>query len=122
MPADKSRSFARVSEMHSQGNRRSRDDWELYRQHRERLTTTIDQVAAELDVGAGSRLCLLGAGNCNDVDLVTLAARFQSIHLVDIDGAALDRARARQPAEVRGRLVLHPGVDLTGLLGALDRW
>ena len=122
-PPRTSASFARVAEMHGQGNRRSKDDWELYRQHRERLTRTIDGVGTA--VGAGppdGRLCLLGAGNCNDVQLDVLAQRFGTIHLVDIDGAALERARARQAPEVRSRLVLHPGVDLTGLLGQLDAW
>lgn len=123
-PAKTSRSFARVAEMHGQGNRRSKDDWELYRQHRERLTATIADVGAALGVGPApaGRLCLLGAGNCNDVELDLLAQRFGTIHLVDIDGAALDRARARQTPDVRARLVLHPGVDLTGLLGQLDAW
>ena len=123
-PQKPSASFARVAEMHGQGNRRSKDDWELYRRHRERLTGTIDGVGQVVAGGAatGGRLCLLGAGNCNDVQLDVLAQRFQTIHLVDIDGAALDRARARQQPEVRARLVLHPGVDLTGLLGQLDAW
>jgi hypothetical protein len=123
-PPKPSASFARVAEMHGQGNRRSKDDWELYRRHRERLTRTIDGVGQVVAGGAepGGRLCLLGAGNCNDVQLDVLAQRFQTIHLVDIDGAALDRARARQQPEVRPRLVLHPGVDLTGLLGQLDAW
>ena len=123
-PPKSSASFARVAEMHGQGNRRSKDDWELYRRHRERLTRTIDGVGQAVGPGAppGGRLCLLGAGNCNDVQLDALAQRFGTIHLVDIDGAALDRARARQQPEVRARLVLHPGVDLTGLLGQLDAW
>jgi hypothetical protein len=122
-PQKPSASFARVAEMHGQGNRRSKDDWELYRRHREQLTRTIDGVGQGV-AGAepAGRLCLLGAGNCNDVQLDLLAQRFQTIHLVDIDGAALDRARARQAPEVRARLVLHPGVDLTGLLGQLDVW
>ena len=118
-----SRSFARVAEMHATGNRRSKDDWELYRGHRERFTATLvalaPQVAAE---GARPRLCLLGAGNCNDVELPTLAEHFEVIHLVDIDAGALSRARDRQPAAIRPQLVLHGGVDLTGLLGPLDRW
>ena len=42
-----------------------------------------------------------GAGNCADIDLEQLGAAFQSIHLVDIDGDALERARARQPQPVR---------------------
>jgi hypothetical protein len=116
-------SFARVAEMHGQGNRHSKDSWELYRRHRERLTATIDGVGEAVGAQpASGRLCLLGAGNCNDVDLGRLAGRFAAIHLVDIDGAALDRARARQTPEVRARLMLHAGVDLTGLLGQLDGW
>ena len=123
-------SLTRVSRMHAHGNQRSREDWELYRVHRERLTGTIDAAAAQLGVaadaggGAGttSTLVLLGAGNCNDVDLAVLARRFGEIHLVDIDAAAVERARQRQPAEVRERIVPHGGVDLTGLLDRLDRW
>jgi hypothetical protein len=107
--------------MHTRGNQRSRDDWELYRGHRERLTAVIDSLAAARSATAGT-LVLLGAGNCNDVDLPTLAGRFAEIHLVDIDGAAIDRARQRQPAELRGRIVTHGNVDLTGLLPRVDRW
>ena len=63
-------------------------------------------------------LALLGAGNCNDVDLPALAGRCAAVHLVDLDGEALQRARDRQPDEVAARLALHPGVDLSG---GLDR-
>ena len=36
--------------------------------------------------GDGSRrLCVLGAGNCNDLDLVRLARSFAQVHLVDLD-------------------------------------
>jgi hypothetical protein len=113
-----SSSLNTVTELHARGNRKSRDDWELYRSHRLRMTAAIESLLpAEPGV-----LYLLGAGNCNDVDLVALGARAAEIHLVDIDAAALARARDRQPAELRGRLVLHAPVDLTGLLGRLDRW
>ena len=119
-----SRSFARVAEMHATGNRRSKDDWELYRGHRERFTATLVSLAAEAAPPGGGlpTLCLLGAGNCNDVDLPALAQHYAVIHLVDIDAGALARARDRQPPGVRPQLVLHGGVDLTGLLGPLDRW
>jgi hypothetical protein len=111
------RSFSKVADQHAQGNRRSKDDWGLYAEHRRRLTATILEVTA-----ADARtLCLLGAGNCNDVNLDELAARFTAIHLVDIDAAALDRARARQAPEVRARLHPHGGVDLTGMLAHIDR-
>jgi hypothetical protein len=122
--ADSSSGLARVARMHAHGNQRSRDEWELYRGHRERLTATIDGVAGRVGAtaGAGARLVLLGAGNCNDVELPVLAGRFGEIHLVDIDAAAIERARQRQPAEVAARIVVHGGVDLTGLLHRLDRW
>jgi hypothetical protein len=119
MPAPSS-AFSRVSQMHTRGNQRSRDDWELYRGHRERLTALLDGLGARL-AGTGS-LVLLGAGNCNDVDLPALATRFSEIHLVDIDAGAIERARQRQPPEVRERIATHGNVDLTGLLPRMDRW
>jgi hypothetical protein len=121
--APPSSSSARVRQMHAQGNQRSRDDWDLYGGHRARLTGTLCALGDRLGLAADdSRLVLLGAGNCNDVELPVLAGRFGTIHLVDIDGAAIERARQRQPAELRGRIQLHGGVDLTGLLDRLDRW
>jgi hypothetical protein len=67
-------------------------------------------------------LCLLGAGNCNDVDLSRLASTFGEIHLVDVDATALARAVARQTEAVRPRLRRH-AVDLSGLPARrLGRW
>jgi hypothetical protein len=68
---------------------------------------------------AGERCALLGAGNCNDVDLPALTARYREVHLVDIDREAVAGARARQPPEVSARLVLTAPVDLTGVLDRL---
>lgn len=65
---------------------------------------------------------MLGAGNAYDLDLDQLAAVYREIHLVDIDEAALIRAYERQNAATRGRLVLHPPLDLSGLLERLAAW
>lgn len=76
-------------------------------------------------VGAGNtaeRLLVLGVGNASDLDLPQLTERFREVHLVDLDGAALERAKTRQPDSVQARLVLHPDVDLSGLLEHLDDW
>ena len=45
------------------------------------------------------RLCVLGAGNCNDLDLRRLSERFDEIHLIDLDPAALGEAVRRQGVE-----------------------
>jgi hypothetical protein len=96
--------------------RRSIDVWDLYAPHRERIMTLIPAEPA------GGTLCVLGAGKCDDLDLPRLAERFAAIHLVDIDGEAMERARDRQPARVRDAIVLHGDIDVSGLLGRLDEW
>lgn len=89
--------------------------------HRARLTAEILQRAPS---GGRGRLCLLGAGNGNDVDLQALTAAFAEVHLVDIDAAAVARARERVPEGPagQGRLVAHAPVDLSGILDRLEAW
>ena len=65
---------------------------------------------------------MLGAGNCADVDLARLALAFEQIDLVDLDAEALRRSHERAPAEARGKLTLHAGVDLSGFIEHLDAW
>ncbi|RYZ07783.1 MAG: hypothetical protein EOO73_10650 [Myxococcales bacterium] len=97
-------------------NRRSKDVWELFASHRERLMSLIPPGTE------GGTLCVLGAGKCDDLDLARLARQFARVHLVDLDGEAMERARDRQPAAVREVIELHPGLDLSGLLERLDAW
>jgi hypothetical protein len=99
--------------LHRQNNRESAELWQRFAPHRERVTA----LALAGDPAGGS-LAVLGAGNANDLDLEALAARFDEIHLVDLDAEALERARRRQAPGVAARLVLHAGVDLSG---AFDR-
>lgn len=98
-------------------NLRSRHAWEQYRAHRERVTELLVPPATP---ARPARLCVLGAGNCNDIDLGRLADCYQQMHLVDLDEEALEFAVERQPPDVRRRLVTHGGVDVTGALTALD--
>ena len=61
-------------------------------------------------------LCVLGAGNGNDLDLARLATLFDRIHLVDIDADALRAGTSRHPvaaADVRE----HGHLDLSVLTG-----
>ena len=100
----------------AQINARHPDSSAAFGPHRERLMQLVERA------GAGDSLLVLGAGNASDLDLSFLTERFAEVHLADLDGAALERARARQPASVSARLVLHPDVDLSGLLEHLDDW
>jgi hypothetical protein len=115
MAGSKEGLFARAQRAEQRGNRDVRDLWDRYQGHRARVTAEILALAPD-----GGRLCLLGAGNANDLDLDALAGRFGEIHLVDIDPGALARAINRQTPAVRARLQAHAPVDLSGLYQQLD--
>ena len=104
-----------VIDLQRRCNLASANRWGPFSAHRRRVT------ALALAAGGGT-LAVLGAGNSNDLDLARLAEAFREIHLVDLDGDALGRARARQRPDVAERLVLHGGVDLSGALGALPAY
>jgi hypothetical protein len=95
-------------------NARHPDSAHNFAPHRQRL---MDLLANE-----NGTLLVLGVGNASDLDLPFLCERFSEVHLADLDGDALERARARQPTTVQQRLALHPNVDLSGLLEHLDAW
>jgi hypothetical protein len=107
----------RVRQSVREMNRNAPDSWEVYAGHRQR---TMDRVTSVQ--GARTSICVFGAGNCGDVDLERLSGTFQRVHLVDLDGEALERARDRQSSSVRERIINHPDVDLSGLLERLDTW
>lgn len=71
--------------------------------------------------GVGAQALVLGAGNCNDLDLPALLEHFAVVHLVDLDEEALKWARARVAPVDRRRVLLRP-LDLTGCLSQLSLW
>jgi hypothetical protein len=109
-------------------NRNRDEEWRLAENHRRQVTQRIVTLA-----GGERRLCLLGAGNANDLDLRALTAAFHEVHLVDIDGEALERGVARQVSQDSGlpdsgsdpqradgtKIRLHAGVDVTGIWDAM---
>ena len=97
-------------------NRQIEGSWESYRGHRDRLMDLVEATPRGGDIG------IFGAGNGSDVDLVRLLRSFDEVHLVDLDGEALERARGQVEARERERVVAHPGIDLSGFLGRLDVW
>lgn len=90
-----------------------------FQHHREALTAQLSDAAPE---GAQGSLCVLGAGNCYDLDLTALATRYSSLHLVDIDAAALARAAQSVDPATRAKFTLHAPVDLSGMYDRLERW
>ena len=97
-------------------NAAGRSRWSAYASHRQELAARLLRSAS----ASPGPLCVLGAGNCDDIDLASLSRRFPEVHLVDIDSEALERAALRQSAD-RSGLRLHGGVDLTGCWNKLNR-
>jgi len=86
-------------------NRQTSANWGLYASHRKILTHLLGVG------GTGMRLCVLGAGNCNDLDLEALSAWYSEITLVDLDLEAVTQAVERQPATVRRLLRVRAPVE-----------
>jgi hypothetical protein len=95
-------------------NLQTRGAWQRCFSHREQVTTLLTAAAREK-----GRLCVLGAGNCNDLDLKELQKVFTEIHLVDLDAAAVEAAIARQRPTLAAAVVVHAPYDLTGILERL---
>jgi hypothetical protein len=100
----------------SRMNQSTRGQWDWYAAHRAQIERLI---RPEKPSG---RICVLGAGNCNDLDLTWLVQAFPEVHLVDIDRSALERAIARQGVQGHARLRLHAPIDLTGIAALTAGW
>ncbi len=101
-------------------NLQSQQGWEAFAPHRERLRQLIQTHAPE----SARSLCVLGAGNANDLDLAWFSSRFERIVLVDLDEQAMRAGVARQkillpnlPLE-RIEIAQH---DVTGAVDLLTR-
>jgi hypothetical protein len=92
--------------------------WESYESQRQKVT--------ELLTGDGlapaESLCVLGAGNCNDLDLPALRGAYREVHLVDLDEEALDHGVARQGLANHAGLIRHGSIDVTGMLERMAKW
>ncbi|EAQ77369.1 class I SAM-dependent methyltransferase [Blastopirellula marina] len=86
----------------------SAGDWKRYASHRRHTTRLILDAAP----AKSSRLCLLGAGNCNDIELTALSRTFREIHLVDLDKDAVEQGLKRQFSGLQGKIIIHAPVDL----------
>ncbi len=99
-------------------NALSRDQWEGFAEHRRMVMRWLLDGATP---GAG-RLCVLGSGNANDLDLPALLAAFREVHLVDLDAPAMLAGAERQGVAGAPGLRLLGDLDLTGMGRAMARW
>jgi hypothetical protein len=107
-----------IVEEHRRRNETTRERWNTMASHRARVMKLL----ADARGGTGSSLCILGAGNGNDIDLSLLAREFERVALVDLDDGALARAVERLDKDDRQRIELHGGIDLTDILSTLESW
>lgn len=107
-------------------NAQTRASWEGYASHRHQVMRLLLEAALSHSASSQKpRLLLLGAGNCNDLDLAVLLTAYSEVHLVDWDAEALQLAVQRQQVASQS-LHLHPGVNLmppipSSVLGALPQ-
>lgn len=98
-------------------NALSVDCWQRYAGHRGQVTGLLCDLPLNSKTPS---LCVLGAGNCNDLDLRQLADRFATMCLVDLDGDAIHQAVHRQQVEDTSQVQILGRVDLAGLIDVLD--
>lgn len=99
-----------------ESNRQNRDAWARYAPHRARVTQLVMDA-----LGPGDRVCVLGAGNVNDVDLLAVLEQARTVDLVDLDGDAMTDGVRRQELHGDPRVRLSTGWDLSGVLDRLSR-
>ena len=112
---------SRAVESQAKANRSTREHWTYFASHRAEIQKLVLPEVGTF-AAPSPRLCVLGAGNCNDVDLKELAAAFAEVHLIDIDGPALEAAARRQAVAGLPAIHLHGGVDLTGIADVFPAW
>ena len=114
-----------ISAEQARQNLTTRNQWQLFASHRGEIEKLI------VPESRGGQLCVLGAGNCNDLDLKWLVDVYSEVHLVDLDRDALIDAVQRQglgknsPEEsstARGAIHIHAPFDLTGIAAQVADW
>ena len=104
-------------EVQRKRNMSTSQHWDLYEGHRSHVMSLLK----EIQVGGNGRICILGAGNCNDIDLALLSELFSEVHLVDWDAQALHEGIKKQQVDQQS-LIVHSGIELTGVGHYLGRW
>ena len=107
-----------LTEKEKSNNRDTRNSWDQYASHRQKMMELIEMHTGEIP---GS-ICLLGSGNCNDIELPHLLNTFDSVTLVDLDPNALEFGISQQGVKDHPKLRVLSGVDLSGILAFIEAW
>ncbi len=86
----------------------ARTDWASYRS---RLT---DKLTGLLSAGKKESVMIVGAGRCNDIDLVRLGEAAEKIILADVDDEGMKAAISKMPAEKQMKVQCKV-MSLTGI-------
>ncbi|HEX5243817.1 MAG TPA: hypothetical protein VFW23_11195 [Tepidisphaeraceae bacterium] len=90
--------------------------WAMYSSHRQHIEKLITPASP------GGRICVFGAGNCNDLDLHWLTQVYSQSHLVDLDAGSLASAVDRQRPPKPASICLWAPFDLSGIGDVLRNW
>ncbi len=93
-------------------------EWELSINHRGIVTELICSEAPQ----ENGSLLILGAGECNDIEIGLLLDKYAEITLMDIDSASLRAGVSRQNVNLDPRVVPIGGVDLAQSTRLLERY
>lgn len=114
MPASRMQSLPNaLIDQEKQRNRESRNLFHTMAAHRRRVTREILRLC-----NSDSSVCILGAGNCNDLDLIALTSNSTRLVLVDLDQEALEHAQERYVAQAPA-LDVRGNIDLTGVFSTM---
>jgi hypothetical protein len=81
--------------------------------HRQEIKFLIEQSMGEIN--AKDEIIILGAGNCDDLDLPYLADKFHTITLADIDNDSMQAAVSGLDPSLQPQIKLLDSLDFTGL-------
>lgn len=107
----------RIRQLQASRNAETRDGWNRFSAHRQRVTHLLLEAQGDTN----GTLCVLGAGNCNDLDLDRLSEAFVHVDLVDIDDESIRAGMARQGVTA-SHVAACGGVDVTGVAISLSEW
>ena len=109
-----------ITDQQARHNRQSRNGWQSATGHRRRVMQQLLRLA-----GTDKNIGVLGAGNCNDIDLKQLCTGFENVTLIDIDRDAVVGGVERQLGESdepHEKISVPEPWELTGIANLLTRF